>query len=149
MNRRGGKERDGLWIKSSIPCCLQLGMLIFSIVPRFSEKCVTVTLSLAGVVVVDAVVATVATVGIVGGVAANVFTGVGLVGVCTPFVVVCVSISESRSISSSSVVIFDGGRTGDGDDNPSDGFKFDEPVKFNVSLSPPCIFRSFAIYSIE
>lgn len=70
---------------------LQFGILIFSIVPRFSEKCVTVTLSL-------------------------IVPGVTL-GVFIPFVVIFVSVSCDRSSKINGASALNGDCTGDGDDN--------------------------------
>lgn len=108
---------------------LQFGTLIFSIVPRFSEKCVTVTLSLTDPVV--------------------------KLGVFMPFVDIFVSMSCGRSSKINGASAANGDCTGDGDDNDNSFdwfvflFKFDEPGKFNVSLSPPYILYWFERWQVK
>lgn len=107
---------------------LQCGTLIFSIVRRFSEKWVTVTLS-------DDVA----------------------VGVFTPFTVERFSVSCTRSNGNNGVesdfVGDANGCSGVGDDdNTFDWFeflfKFDVPVKFNVNLSPPYFFSFYSYFFV-
>lgn len=75
---------------------LQFGTLIFSIVPRFSEKCVTVTLSLTDPVVT--------------------------LGVVIPFGVIFVSISCVRSSKINGASAANGDCTGDDDDDNDNAF---------------------------